>query len=524
MPYPVQHLIAGRPKPVTTRMEDSILKALGLMIEYDFSQLPVIDDEEHPIGMVTYESILRGVRNFHSPLDNLHVRDLVASAPECDLGEDMFVMLEKMRSTNVALIVDSRRVLVGIVTSYDSTEYFRDRAENLMNVESIEMMIRDFIRLAFTQEDGKVNENALSDAINKVTPQNQIGEEKLKSFEDLSLSQYVSLIVSRHSWPVLEPMFKIDRDALRKLLEDVCNTRNNLAHFREISAEQIDQLRFCRKWLERCAQGARKGQPKPVEEKECKKKEEEIQQEVITEAKPGESRYAPIATWLNSQPAKTDRITVSFQEVEEIIGGELPSSAYSHHAWWANDAQGHPHAGTWLDAGWRTSSVNLTDKHLTLSRIEKREKAHIKFFSELLSIMKNEFPLKDVSPNGSTWIPIQTITTPGFAVGQFVFGFIKNRKFRVELYIDTIQQQTTKAVFDRIYLQKDLLEAKLGEISWERIDNKRASRIAIYHPGEIMDSEDKLDDLKMWAAEKMIAFYKILEPVASEAFEKVLLS
>ncbi len=54
MPYFVQHLIEGRPNPITAQKEDSIKDVLDRMVEYDFSQLPVIEPENHPMGMVTY--------------------------------------------------------------------------------------------------------------------------------------------------------------------------------------------------------------------------------------------------------------------------------------------------------------------------------------------------------------------------------------------------------------------------------------------------------------------------------------
>lgn len=61
----------------------------------------------------------------------------------------------------------------------------------------------------------------------------------------------------------------------------------------------------------------------------------------------------------------------------------------------------------------------------------------------------------------------------------------RGRRFRVELYIDALDQNKTKRIFDQIYQHKDMLESVLGDVSWERIDDKRASRIAQYCPGDI---------------------------------------
>jgi hypothetical protein len=105
---------------------------------------------------------------------------------------------------------------------------------------------------------------------------------------------------------------------------------------------------------------------------------------------------------------------------------------------------------------------------------------------------------------------------------MFIYSFARGKRFRVELYIDTSEWETTKHVFDSIYSQRSILEAELGEISWERIDDKRASRIALYHPGAITDGEDKLIALRAWAVSNMIAFYKKLEPIVSQVIQEVL--
>jgi hypothetical protein len=76
-------------------------------------------------------------------------------------------------------------------------------------------------------------------------------------------------------------------------------------------------------------------------------------------------------------------------------------------------------------------------------------------------------------------------------------------------------------VFDAIYKQKNDLEEKLGSISWERLDKKRASRIAIYQDGQILDKKDKLANLRSWAVETMIIFYNTLAQNAEEEIATV---
>jgi hypothetical protein len=78
------------------------------------------------------------------------------------------------------------------------------------------------------------------------------------------------------------------------------------------------------------------------------------------------SKYEPLPQFLASERAANKRM--SFAEIERILGFKLPKSAYSHEAWWSNNATGHSHARTWLEAGWRTEDVDLAERKVTFQR------------------------------------------------------------------------------------------------------------------------------------------------------------
>ena len=56
-------------------------------------------------------------------------------------------------------------------------------------------------------------------------------------------------------------------------------------------------------------------------------------------------------------------ITLTFQEIEKIIGGKLPSSASKYSQWWEND-KNHVQAKAWINACWET--VNSSETILNL--------------------------------------------------------------------------------------------------------------------------------------------------------------
>jgi len=75
------------------------------------------------------------------------------------------------------------------------------------------------------------------------------------------------------------------------------------------------------------------------------------------------TKYAILTDYLSQKSDKN--ITLSFDEIEEILGFPLPKSAYYHKAWWSNSENGHSQTKAWLNAGWSTKSINLITKKIT---------------------------------------------------------------------------------------------------------------------------------------------------------------
>lgn len=553
MPYQVQQIIEGKGMPICVGKDDTVSKALAVMIEHDFSQLPVIRKEHEidiPEGMITYEGVLRGIRNFKAKIDDLKVRDVMVTSPVYSLEDDLFDILDRLKDTNAVLITEDIGLgpdLLGIVTSYDTAEYFRNRTEDLMRVEDIELMVKEFIKIAHLDENGELDEAKLDSAVAQVTAYKKGNSQIAKhlSFADLSLSDYISLLLFKDVWGFLEPIFGVQRSFINELLQGVREIRNALAHFRgDISAEQRDRLKFATEWLSRRQEEyqARKQEQEHEKLVELAKQNRYVEQThvlvepddmkslsdisstdfSVIESDTSGGRYAALADWLQSQPGKVDQVQLSFNQVEEIIKTDLPASARNHRAWWANDAVGHSHSQLWLEAGWRTTYINLSEGKITFSRIREREKAYITFFSKLLGEFRKKpsFPIRDISPDGASWIVIQTIPRSAATNGSFSFSFTRTKKLRVELYLDLGNQEETKAVFDKLFAQKDKFESQLGSIEWERLDNRRASRIGVYHDGHILE-ESKHSELRKWAAETMVKFYDVIADPAEQAIQEV---
>ena len=123
-----------------------------------------------------------------------------------------------------------------------------------MRVEDIELIVKDFIRVAYTDDNGEVDEAKLNTVITKVTAyrKSEGQSQKQLAFEDLTLSDYINLLLHKETWTFIEPIFDVQRSFIGELLNGIRLIRNALAHFRgDITAEQRDRLKFGADWLAR---------------------------------------------------------------------------------------------------------------------------------------------------------------------------------------------------------------------------------------------------------------------------------
>ena len=77
-------------------------------------------------------------------------------------------------------------------------------------------------------------------------------------------------------------------------------------------------------------------------------------------------KYDPLRLYLRRQAQS--RVSMTFQQIEGVIGRPLPASARKHRPWWANDARGHAHAGAWMEEGYRTEEVDMEGEKLVFVR------------------------------------------------------------------------------------------------------------------------------------------------------------
>jgi hypothetical protein len=77
-------------------------------------------------------------------------------------------------------------------------------------------------------------------------------------------------------------------------------------------------------------------------------------------------KYEPLAQYLTG--LEKESWDARFEDVERILGFELPESAYHYPAWWANQDGHHSQTKGWRDAGWETSKVDLAGRRVRFIR------------------------------------------------------------------------------------------------------------------------------------------------------------
>ena len=145
---------------------------------------------------------------------------------------------------------------------------------------------------------------------------------------------------------------------------------------------------------------------------------------------------------------------------------------------------------------------------------EKKEYAerHIlmkEFWTQLLEKAKEKTKLHaNVTPSIHSWI--------GTGAGKSGIGYnyvITNKYADCEIYFDRGKEfeepNINKIRFDKLFKHKDEIEKEFGgKINWERLNNRRASRISVDFEGIGIKNKEKWDEIQEKMIETMIKLEK----------------
>jgi len=78
-------------------------------------------------------------------------------------------------------------------------------------------------------------------------------------------------------------------------------------------------------------------------------------------------KYTPLSAYLARRARYTSVVTLSLAKLEEILGADLPSSAFGSQQWWTN-TRNTVQGQSWLDVGWEMDTANLEARTVTFKR------------------------------------------------------------------------------------------------------------------------------------------------------------
>jgi hypothetical protein len=107
-----------------------------------------------------------------------------------------------------------------------------------------------------------------------------------------------------------------------------------------------------------------------------------------------------------------------------------------------------------------------------------RHEARLQFWSRLLPVTKQRSDLHArISPGRYHWVGSRRH-------GQWWNYVVRQDETRAELYIDGPEASRNKAIFDAMHAEKTAIETAFGgPLTWQRLPDRRASRISVTVPG-----------------------------------------
>ena len=149
----------------------------------------------------------------------------------------------------------------------------------------------------------------------------------------------------------------------------------------------------------------------------------------------------------------------------------------------------------------------------------ERERTRRKFWGEFLPAFRDRYPdwTRARMPSKRHYMTFPS-SRSGLKYSAAFCRLDGRPRLRAEAYINTGDQESTKAVFDDLYRRKVRVEEKVGEeLEWDRLDHRQASRISLYYPHEIrVTDEVRWPDALSWLVEAMGKMRDAFDPVLRE--------
>lgn len=146
--------------------------------------------------------------------------------------------------------------------------------------------------------------------------------------------------------------------------------------------------------------------------------------------------------------------------------------------------------------------VKSSSGNTEFSKAQSERLAFWTRFNEVVSMKNKPFNIR--KPSTDHWYDVAIGTSDAHISITLVN---KLNSIGIELYIND-----NKELFDKLYKVSEEIHGELGfKMDWQRLDNKKASRIIYYLNGLDFDNRDNYDDLINQVIEKVIVLSKVFK-------------
>ncbi len=237
--YKIGRLKAANKPILTVKPDDTLKKAVTMMLAENVDQLAVACTERDPKGILTWRGIaskvvLGGAMN--------KVGDCMEDAVEVRKSESLFEVDRKIARAGAVLVRSKDARILGIVTSADVSEEFGRLAEPFLLLGEIERHLRVLV-------DGKLTPAELREAL----AQNN-GYREVTDVSDLTLGDFKRVLENPGRWEKVG--LGVDRATFIAKLDEVRTVRNETMHFYPEDTDKadsgnVDKLRAFSAFLQR---------------------------------------------------------------------------------------------------------------------------------------------------------------------------------------------------------------------------------------------------------------------------------
>lgn len=242
-------LIPSDQDVVSVRPSTTVAEAVHLMLENNYSQIPVVEGS-HVLGVFSFRSLTRtsvGMESVPQNLRELPVDEFLEQFRFFHIHHDIREELLDSLNQDDGVLVGQPDRLQGIVTAMDVLSYLYRIASPFVLLQEIELSLRKLI-------DFCVDEDEFETCVERSLCHRYEEEDLPSELTDLTFDEYVQIIGDGRNWPQFEVAFGSSSDLHRKRtrakLVEVRSIRNDMLHFRRAFTRQdYETLSVYRDWL-----------------------------------------------------------------------------------------------------------------------------------------------------------------------------------------------------------------------------------------------------------------------------------